>query len=193
MTWVDYQLWAIIGLSVANQKVVVVAIHFTSPSNFSILTFQNTSKATPRTRTTPNHTMSTTTSPFLTKLPPELRLQIYESVLSQDNNEIQLTYLESSHKLVRIRPLPLGPLTCLNLFLVSHQIRSESLPLFTSTNTLKITTPILGNMYKPTNPLRHLLTKYCRPIPQTHRRSTPPLRKPGSSPRHSEALVLDEG
>ncbi|KAI5368129.1 hypothetical protein Slin15195_G032620 [Septoria linicola] len=91
----------------------------------------------------PDDQMATSKSLLLTKLPPELRLKIYEFVLCQDE-PIQLTYIEASRKLLRTRPLPLGPLTCLNLLLVCHQIRQESLSVFTSTNDLKIVTPILG-------------------------------------------------
>ena len=91
--------------------------------------------------------MATSSCPLLHKLPAELRLKIYEYTLAQES-DIQLTYLESSHKLVRTKPLPLGPLTCLNLFLTSHQIRNESLPIFTSINNLKIITPILGQYLK---------------------------------------------
>lgn len=87
--------------------------------------------------------MTTTSCPLLHKLPPELRLKIYEFALAQDS-DIELTYLEAQQRLVRTRPLPLGPLACIN----RHQIQNESLPVFTSINYLKIATPILGQYIK---------------------------------------------
>ena len=93
------------------------------------------------------YTMATLSCPLVHKLPTELRLKIYEYTLAQES-DIQLTYLEAHQKLVRTKPLPLGPLTCLNLFLTCHQIRNESLPIFTSINNLKIITPILGQYLK---------------------------------------------
>ncbi|PIA99649.1 hypothetical protein CB0940_02781 [Cercospora beticola] len=84
---------------------------------------------------------------LLQQVPLEIRLRIYEFVLAQDE-AIQLTYSEASHKLIRTRPLPLGPLTCLNLLLVCHRIRFEAAQVFTSINKLKLIVPLLGQYLK---------------------------------------------
>ncbi|GIZ46436.1 hypothetical protein CKM354_000956200 [Cercospora kikuchii] len=84
---------------------------------------------------------------LLQETPLEIRLRIYEFVLAQDE-AIQLTYSEASRRLIRTRPLPLGPLTCLNLLLVCRQIRFEAAQVFTSINRLKLNVPVLGQYLK---------------------------------------------
>ncbi|KAF2216412.1 hypothetical protein CERZMDRAFT_93707 [Cercospora zeae-maydis SCOH1-5] len=84
---------------------------------------------------------------LLDKTPLEIRLRIYEFVLAQDE-EIQLTYSEASRRLIRTRPLPLGPLTCLNLLLVCRRIRNEAAQVFTLINKLKLVVPVLGQYLK---------------------------------------------
>ncbi|KAM3422993.1 hypothetical protein BST61_g469 [Cercospora zeina] len=91
---------------------------------------------------------ATETCTLLGKIPPEIRLRIYEFVLAQDDEEIQLTSSEASRRLIRTKPLPLGPLACLHLLLVCRQIRTEAAQVFTSINKLKLIVPVLGQYLK---------------------------------------------
>ncbi|KAE9382125.1 hypothetical protein N431DRAFT_507007 [Stipitochalara longipes BDJ] len=133
------------------------------------------------------------TSPFLTVLPLEIRLQIYSEVLSSHTIPLHLT--NNGEALTAPRDILAQKL--LSLSLTCHQISAESLPLLHTTNTYTVTTPTAlrflsrlpsSHLIRSLNftfPLPHL--PYFNNLPHALSPSHNPF--PSKNPHTSYALI----